>query len=139
MKNLAELERLRVHLDGLGELTEFGVTGSRKWNPKTTRDVSRPLSLLGSQFSSLTMHNGGADGLDKLAGFIWDHAYGKVLWHRPNTAIPSPQRYHIRNQEIVDRSELMLVFLAGPSKGTRATWRYAETKNVPCFVFQDEE
>ena len=78
--------------------------------------------------------SGGAKGVDACAA-----AYARKNGLTLTEFLPQYERYGraapiIRNREIVDYADKVIVFWDGSSKGTRSVIRYAERVGKPCQV-----
>ena len=80
--------------------------------------------------------SGGADGVDTCAA---DYAHRNSI--RLTEFLPQYARYGraapiIRNREIVDYADKILVFWDGHSKGTRSIIEYAQKIGKPCEIIR---
>lgn len=85
----------------------------------------------------LTIISGGASGTDSLAKKFSidnniDFTEYPAEWHKYG----SPQAAYIRNQKIVDDSELIIAFLHPQSRGTYDTINRAKKANIPVKIFK---
>lgn len=73
-------------------------------------------------------------------GFLRQKVRAKsvALVELADPSFPAPGAYHHRNQKIVDRVDLLLLFPANvdaPAGGTRSAKEKAEKKGIPMYVF----
>lgn len=139
--NADELDRLlkfSFSLVGRSEYPlQFGVTGSRGFTDLSV--VSFAIGAVGMFHHDAIMHNGGAGGADALCLEVWQHYGANTFIHAPRLEIyGSPRAYHVRNQEIVDRADLLLAFKRGETNGTLGTIKKAEEREIPVFVFNQD-
>ena len=83
-----------------------------------------------------TIISGGANGIDTLAEQYADqHKLSKNII-RPRYALYGRAAPLIRNQEMVDMSDAVLVIWDGCSKGAKYTMKYAKRTNKPITLVQ---
>lgn len=106
------------------------VTGSRGW----TDYASIEEVLAAAVIQGDTLIQGGARGADK-------HAREWALLHSipcetyaPDRLIPSPQRYHERNDAMLKRADVVLAFWDGQSPGTRSVIEKAQAAGIPVEI-----
>lgn len=78
--------------------------------------------------------SGGAKGVDKCAA---DYAMQKGIPFTeilPNYKLYGKAAPIVRNKEIVDKSDAVLVFWDGRSRGSQFVIKYAEKTGVPCRI-----
>lgn len=111
------------------------VTGSRGW-----KDYSAVLERLRALPDGTTVMHGGAWGADACADDALAELYFQeardleVERHFPDATRPSPQRYHERNDAMLDRAGLVLAFWDGKSRGTASVIRKAKERGIPVEV-----
>ena len=77
---------------------------------------------------------GGAEGIDQIAEqYADDHRLSKIIL-RPQYGLYKRNAPLIRNRQMVDIADAVLVIWDGKSKGTRHTMEYAQKKGVPLQV-----
>ena len=116
---------------------KIGIVGYRHFN-----DYSKLESYLNTYISNnkidinnLIIISGGASGTDTLAKQYAD-AYGIsfIVYPAEWGKYGSPQAAYIRNQLIVDESEIIIAFLHSNSRGTYDTINRAKKKNIPVEI-----
>ncbi len=105
------------------------VTGSRGWkNEAAIRDRLAALP------ADACVMQGGAAGADNIAyRFCLDKGL-KYQTYRPAITRPSPQRYHERNDRMLDQADLVLAFWDGRSRGTGSVIEKAQRRGIPVEV-----
>lgn len=107
------------------------VCGSREWH-SSWRVVNRFDAL---PPDTVILH-GGAEGADAMAQHAAD-VYGlRTEVFLPDTSRPSPQRYHERNDAMLDRADLVLAFWDGASRGTKSVIAKARKRGIPVEVLR---
>ena len=85
-----------------------------------------------------TIITGGAEGIDSLAEQYADaHSLSKYII-RPRYDLYGKAAPLIRNEEMVDLADAVIVIWDGKSKGTQHTVRYAKKKNKPLTLITKE-
>ena len=52
----------------------------------------------------------------------------------PDPSVPSPQRFHLRNDQMLDRADLVLAFHDGESRGTASVIAKARKRGITVEV-----
>lgn len=108
------------------------VTGSRGW-----RDEKKVESVLGRVVEpDDTVIHGGAAGADRMA-YDWCRQLGfNCQSYAPDVRRPSPQRYHERNDKMLDLADVVLAFWDGESTGTYSVIKKAVERRLPLEVIR---
>lgn len=103
------------------------VTGSRGWRDRQTLEAT-----LSSYFGSdIVLMHGGAVGADVMAD-RWALRHGvPVQTFLPNRGRPSPQRYHERNDAMLEQADFVVAFWDGESRGTKSVIDKALARYIP--------
>lgn len=108
------------------------VCGSRNW-----RDWNAVrLRLQELPFDAEVMQ-GGAGGADSIAWRECQRQNIRVETHRPDYNTPSPQRYHDRNDRMLNAADLVIAFWDGESRGTKSVIDKARDRGIPVEVTLD--
>lgn len=127
----ADIFRCEARHEILGEhaSTRVMVTGSR-----TCHDVVMIEARLDRLPANSRLMQGGAKGVDLVAA-DWAKARGRVCERfAPDYTRPSPQRYHERNDRMLDLADLVLAFWDGTSRGTASVIAKARRRGIPLEV-----
>lgn len=106
------------------------VCGSRQWD-----DYDRVLERLRLLPAGATVMHGAAYGADACAHDAVveiDHLDLEV--YAPNAGRPSPQRYHERNDAMLDQADYVIAFWDGKSRGTASVLKKARERGIPYEV-----
>lgn len=105
------------------------------------RDVADPTFVKRGIVSRLSTYprdwivmQGGARGVDRwtqIACEITGHACETFL---PDRSLPSPARYHARNDQMLALADDVLAFWDGNSRGTASVIRKAEARGIKLWV-----
>lgn len=110
---------------------KIAIVGSREpGNINFAKELEKRINIQ----SGDTIISGGAKGIDSLAA-EYATAHGLALVEiRPNYAKNGRGATFIRNREIVDNADMVVVFWNGTSKGTKYTIDYANKKGVTTLI-----
>jgi hypothetical protein len=100
-----------------------GVIGSRSFNDYLL------LEQILTQLEISTIISGGAKGADLLAEKYANRQNIETIIFKPDWSIGKGAAA-IRNQKIVENSDMIVAFWDGKSKGTSMTIKIAESKNI---------
>lgn len=107
------------------------VTGSRGWKkPDVIRDRLADLP------ADACVMQGGALGADAIAYRICLDTGRKMQTYLPAITRPSPQRFHERNDRMLDDADLVLAFWDGKSRGTASVIEKARQRGIPVEVIR---
>ena len=82
---------------------------------------------------------GGANGIDRIAEqYADEHKLSKIIL-RPQYHLYKRNAPLIRNKQMVDIADAVLVIWDGKSKGTRYTMDYTQQKNVPLTLVRTDK
>jgi hypothetical protein len=106
---------------------KIGVIGSRSF--KDYLLLEETMNKLSSRLTISLIVSGGAKGADALAEQYAHKNNIKTIVFRPDWSI-GKSAAAIRNQKIVENSDIIIAFWDGISKGTKMTIDMANSKNV---------
>ncbi len=82
---------------------------------------------------------GGATGIDRIAEqYADDHKLSKIIL-RPQYHLYKRNAPLIRNKQMVDIADAVLVIWDGKSKGTRYTIEYTKKMNIPLVLVRTDQ
>lgn len=113
-----DAENSKRHESAAATRPVFVVTGSRDW--RDAEKVNDALDLALAFNRNMRLVQGGAAGADRLA---YDWAKERdvpVATFAPDYQQPSPQRYHERNDRMLDIADQVIAFWDGVSRGTKS-------------------
>lgn len=107
------------------------VCGSREWSDELGWRIRARLNDLPRDAEIL---HGDARGADRIAHL---HAVAtgrpfRRFW--PDKKLPSPYRYHVRNDKMLNQADLVLAFWDGKSRGTASVIQKARERGIPIEV-----
>lgn len=106
------------------------VCGSRGW--KDERAIGDALTELQPDL----VIEGGAKGADTLGRHVARFLNIRTETYLPLKSYPSPQRYHMRNDEMLNAASYVLAFWDGKSRGTKSVIDKVEARGLPHRVVQ---
>lgn len=113
------------------------VTGSRAryWSDptKVKRAITSRLSTYPLDWIVLEGEADGVDAWTKIACEITGHGY---VPYPPDKSLPSPQRFHERNNRMLDDADEVLAFWDGESPGTKSVIRKARERGLRLWIVQ---
>ena len=101
------------------------VCGSRSWK---YRSLVRGWLI---HFHPTVVIHGGAEGADSVAEEVARELGILTDVRRPDLSRPSPQRYHERNDRMLDECDFVLAFWDGKSPGTKSVIDKAKRRKIP--------
>lgn len=104
------------------------VCGSRGW--KDERAIGDALMELQPDL----VIEGGAEGADTLGRHVARFLNIRTETYLPLKSLPSPRRYHARNDEMLDAASYVLAFWDGVSRGTKSVIDKANSRGIPYKV-----
>lgn len=103
------------------------VCGSRDWD-----DYERVLLRLRRLPKGTIVMHGAAYGADACAhDAVVETEHLELEVYAPDASRPSPQRYHERNDAMLDRADYVIAFWDGKSRGTRSVLRKVDERRIP--------
>jgi predicted Rossmann fold nucleotide-binding protein DprA/Smf involved in DNA uptake len=120
----------------------IGVVGSRSFSDYQFLKERLYILLFGpdsprtQELDEVKIISGGADGADSLA--IQYAKESSLDWEEflpEKDKYPGNSCYAIRNQKIVDSSDIIIAFWDGKSPGTRMTINMAKKQNKPVHIY----
>lgn len=108
-----------------------GVVGSRGFN-----DYPLLLSILDKVPSVDCIVSGGANGADSLAARFAKERNIKLIEFIPDWNLYGKRAGFIRNELIIDNSDIVYAFWDGVSKGTQHSIKLAKNKGLNCLVIR---
>lgn len=116
--------------DGL----KIGVIGSRNF-PRLELVKQVVMGFTGDD----VLVSGGAKGVDKTAEDYADKIKIKKEIYKPDFSLGyNPKQYHIRNKEIIENSDVVIIFWDKKSKGTLSSLKIINEKDVGSATIQEE-
>lgn len=115
------------------------VCGSREWwNADFIRGVLDSLDTCPRD--SVVMHGDCPDGADPIVDAAARDLGFTVEPYPPSKYIPSPQRYHVRNRQMLDMADQVIAFVldGAENRGTRSVIKEAERRGIPFRTFEGE-
>jgi len=107
------------------------VSGSRDWPEDLGWRIRARINDLPRD--AVILH-GDARGVDRIAHFHAVFTGRDVRRFWPANNIPSPRKYHARNDQMLDEADLVLAFWDGKSRGTASVIRKARERGIPVEV-----
>lgn len=116
------------------------VTGSRGWTDERLVDyyLDELLDRAQERGEEFEIMHGGADGADIMA-YWWALDRSPEVRGRaflPDNRRPSPQRFHERNDRMLDQADYVIAFWDGKSRGTMHTVAMARSVGKPVEVIE---
>lgn len=99
----------------------IGIVGSREFS-----SLELVKEFVFSLPKTVTIHSGGAKGVDSYAVEMARRRGIAFIEHKPDRTLSSPERYYKRNRQIVRNSDLVVLFWDGQSGGTKYTKEFCE-------------
>lgn len=116
-------------------MIRIAIIGSREY--PNLREVSDYLDDLKNRFPGFEIITGGARGVDKTA--IEYAKRNNVAYEIIRPLYPDKKIYYLfRNIEIITKSQQIVVFWDGKSKGTKFTMDYARSRGQTLFLKKHE-
>ena len=84
--------------------------------------------------ATTTIIEGGAKGADYYARTAANVLCLWTLTFKPDEARPSPQRYHERNDKMLELADRVIAFWDGKSRGTKSVIEKARKHGIPVEV-----
>ena len=94
--------------------------------------VNEFISECGVEINNVIIVSGGANSVDTLAENFADKYNLEKEIYLPDKSIKNNSRFHIRNQKIVDASDVIIAFWDGESPGTLSTINKTRQYNERC-------
>src|SRR5262245_5113818 len=107
------------------------VCGSRSWD-----DYDRVKRVLGGFPADALVMHGAAFGADACAHDAAVEYDMEIQVFAPNAGRPSPQRYHERNDAMIERADYVIAFWDGKSRGTASVLKKVRERGIPHEVHQ---
>jgi hypothetical protein len=115
---------------------KIGFVGSRTFSDplKVTRKMNVVVAKLMKRYGRFTPVSGGAKGADELSEVVCKH-YGLFpVIFKPDWDKYGKSAGFNRNQQIVDKSDMIFAFWDGKSRGTADTIQKAQSQGVPIMI-----
>jgi hypothetical protein len=115
----------------------LGIVGSRSFRCNYDAEI-RAKEIILSYIKSNNVNkliSGGADGPDKWAEDVAKENEVEIKVYLPNWDVYGKRAGFIRNKDIVEDTDLMLIFWDGKSKGTNHDICIAHRQNTPYVLF----
>lgn len=123
-----------MHSEATFAVSNIVVTGSRSWRNGEKVDDALDLCLAFNR--RMRLIQGGAAGADRLA-YEWAQDRGvDCETFAPDYSRPSPQRYHERNDRMLDKADQVIAFWDGESRGTKSVIDKARDRGLRVQVIR---
>lgn len=119
---------------------KIGVVGSRTFEEYDflSSNLSAIIESLLIDIKEITIVSGGSRGADELAEwFAKRHGIDTVIY-KPDWNKHGKSAGFIRNQQIVDDSDILVVFWNGTSRGSLDSINKAKKKGIPVYIIRFE-
>ena len=117
-------------------MTKLAIVGSRDY-PEDKYDRIKEIILSNIDMCNITeIISGGARGIDKMAEKLASESNIKLTVFEANWKEHGRKAGPIRNQLIVDNSDILIAFPVGDSIGTRDTIKKAYKKDIRVLVIE---